>query len=270
MRSSTVKDLMILLGIGAIIFVFGYFVVKELGKSDLDLSFKVSYEQEEKLGNLFKDIVWDQYPTVKDNTADTALQVIKDRLLAALDTTEYRYQFTIIKSTEINAFTIPGGNIFIFSELIKIAETPEEVAAVLAHEIGHAEKRHVVSKLIKELSITAILSILSGGDPSVLTQVLNSIVGSSFDRKQEEEADRFALELLEKANISPKSLARFFQHLNEKNLDYDENLEIMMSHPHNDKRIEQVRKYKTKNDFKAVPFELDWEKIQKSVNSLKK
>lgn len=265
MRSSTLRDLIILLAIGAILFSAGYFVVKEVRKSDLDLSFKVSYEQEEKLGNLFKDMIWDQYPTVKENAADSALQQIKERLIKALDTTAYRYQFVMIKSDQINAFTIPGGNIYIFSELMKIAETPEEVAAVLAHEIGHAEKRHVVTKLIKELSITAIVSILSGGDPSILTKVLKDILGNSFDRKQEEEADKFALELLEKANISPKNLARFFERLNEKNLDYDENLEILMTHPHNDKRIEFVKKYKTKNDFKPMPLDINWKKVQDSL-----
>ncbi len=265
MRGSTLRDLIILLAIGAGLFVGGYFIVKEIGKSDLDLSYEVSIEQEEKLGNLFKEMIWDQFPTVKDNAADSAFQQITARLINALDTTAYRYEFTIIKSDQINAFTIPGGNIYMFSELMKIAETPEEVAAVLAHEIGHAEKRHVVTKLIQELSITAIVSVLSGGDPSILTQVLKEIIGSSFDRKQEEEADRFALELLEKAGISPKSLARFFERLNEKNLDYDEELEILMTHPHNDKRIEQVRRYKTKNDFKPVPFNFDWKKVQESL-----
>lgn len=265
MRSSTLRDLIILLSIGAVIFIAGYFIVKEIGKSDLDLSYEVSIEQEEKLGNLLKDMIWDQFPTVKDNAADSALQEIKDRLISALDTTAYRYEFTIIKSDQINAFTIPGGNIYVFSELMKVAETPEEVAAVLAHEIGHAEKRHVVTKLIKELSITAIVSVLSGGDPSILTQVLKDIIGNSFDRKQEEEADKFALELLEKAGISPKNLARFFERLNEKNLDYDEDLEILMTHPHNDKRIEQVRKYKTKNGFKPVPFNFDWKNVQESL-----
>ena len=265
MRSSTLRDLIILLAIGATIFTAGYFIVKEIGKSDLDLSYEVSIEQEEELGDLFKEMIWDQYPAIKDNAADSAFQQIKDRLISALDTSLYRYEFTIIKSDQINAFTIPGGNIYMFSELIKIAETPEEVAAVLAHEIGHAEKRHVVTKLIKELSITAIVSVLSGGDPSILTQVLKDIIGNSFDSKQEEEADKFALELLEKAGISPKSLARFFEHLNEKNLDYDEELEILMTHPHNDKRIEQVRRYKTKNDFKPVPFNLDWKKVQESL-----
>lgn len=265
MRSSTLRDLIILLAIGGGLFVGGYFIVKEIGKSDLDMSYEVSYEQEEKLGNMMKEMVWDEFETVKDNAADSALKQITDRLIKALDTTHYRYEFTIIKKDQINAFTIPGGNIYVFSELMKVAETPEEVAAVLAHEIGHAENRHVVTKLIQELSITAIIGVATGGDPSVLTNVLTSIIGNTFSRSQEEEADKFALELLEKANISPKSLARFFERLNEKDLDYDENLEILMTHPHNDKRIEQVRRYKTKNDFKPVPFEIDWKKVQESL-----
>ena len=265
MRNSTLKDFIILLTIGVVLFTAGYFAVKEIGKSDLDLSYEVSIEQEEELGNLFKDMILDQFPTIKDNAADSALQLIKDRLLSALDTSAYRYAFTIIKDDQINGFTIPGGNIYVFSGLLKMAETPEEVAAVLAHEIGHAEKRHVVTKLIKELTATAIVSILSGGDPSILAQILKDIAGNSFDRKQEEESDKFALELLEKAGISPKSLARFFERLNEKNLDYNEELEILMTHPHNDKRIDQVRRYKTKNNFKPVLFVIDWKKVQESL-----
>jgi len=265
MHKSVFRDLIILLAIGLLLFIGGYYVIKLINKSEYDLSYEVSIEQEEKLGDLFKEMILAQYSTVKDGPADSAFQVIAARLVAALDTTAYRYQFSIIKSDQINAFTIPGGNIFMFSELIKVAETPEEVAAVLAHEIGHAERRHVVSKLIKELSITAIVTVLSGGDPSILTQVLKDIVGNSFDRKQEEEADKFALELLEKARISPKSLGRFFERLKEKELDYDENLEILMTHPHNDKRIEQVRRYKTKNDFKPVPFDIDWKKTKESL-----
>lgn len=266
MRSSTLRDLIILLGIGAVLFVGGYFLVQQISKAKLDLSYEVSIEQEEKLGDLFKDMIWDKYPTLKENTADSALQEITSRLVKQLDSTKYRYEFTIIKSDDINAFTIPGGNIYVFSGLMKLAETPEEVAAVLAHEIGHAEKRHVVSKMMKELSITAIVSILSGGDPSILTQVLKDIIGNSFDRDQEKEADQFALELLEKSGISPKSMARFFERMKEKDLDYNKNLEILMTHPHNDNRIEQARRYRTKNDFKPIPFNMDWKKVQESID----
>ena len=265
MRESAVRDLLILLAIGAGLFLGGYFLVKKISKSDIDLSYDFSIKQEEELGNLFKDMIWDQYPTIKDNAADSALKQITARLIHSIDSTPYRYQFTIIKSDEINAFTIPGGNIYVFSGLIELTETPEELAAVLAHEIGHAEKRHVVNKLVKELSITVIVSILSGGDPSVLTQILKDIIGNSFDRDQEEEADAYALTLLENSGIAPKNLARFFERLNDKDLDYNKNLEILMTHPHNDNRIDKVRKYRTKNDFEPKPFDLDWERVQESV-----
>ncbi|MBL7840499.1 MAG: M48 family metallopeptidase [Cyclobacteriaceae bacterium] len=267
MQSKTLRDILVLLTIGAALFAGGYFLVREISKSDYDLSYEVSMEQEEELGNLFKDLIWDKYPTVKENYADTALQQIAKRLVNALDSTQYRYQFTIIKSKEINAFTIPGGNIYVFSGLLELAETPEEVAAVLAHEIGHAEKRHVVTRLINEMSLSAVIAVLSGGDPSVLTQMLQSVISNRFSRENEDEADKFALQLLEDAHISPKSMAKFFQKLNDKNLDYNEDLEFMMTHPHSNKRIDRARKYKTRNNFSAEPFSIDWEKVQKSLNA---
>jgi beta-barrel assembly-enhancing protease len=267
MQSKTLRDVLVLLTIGAALFAGGYFLVREIGKSDYDLSYQVSMEQEEELGNLFKDLIWDQYPTVKDSYADSALQQIARRLTTAIDSTDYRYQFTIIKSKEVNAFTIPGGNIYVFSGLLEMADSPEEVAAVLAHEIGHAEKRHVVTKLINEMSMSAIVAVLSGGDPSVITQMLQSVVSNGFSREHEDEADVFALELLENARVPPKSMARFFQKMNEKNLDYSEDLEFMMTHPHNNKRIERARKYKTKNTFKAEPFSIDWERVRQTLKS---
>ncbi len=265
MGNRIIRDLVILLAIAGVLFVGGYFTVREINKSDLELSYKVSIEQEEALGNMLKDVVTGDYKVIEDNLADSAIQAITNRLLAAIDSTPYRYQIKILQREEINAFTIPGGNIYILSGLIKAADNPEEVAAVLAHEIGHAEKRHVVTKLINEMSMTAIVSILSGGDPSLLAEVLQSVAGNKFNRGQETEADKFALQLLEDAHIPPKALARFFERLNDKDLDYNENLEILMTHPHNNRRIEQARKYKTRNNFKAESFNFDWEKVQKSL-----
>jgi beta-barrel assembly-enhancing protease len=260
-----IRDLVILLTIAGALFAGGYFLVREINKSDLELSYSVSIEQEEALGDVLKDVMIDQYKLIEDSTADSAIQLIKSRLVSAIDSTPYRYEIKIIQSEQINAFTMPGGNIYIFSGLIKAADSPEEVAAVLAHEIGHAEKRHVVTKLINDMSVTAILSILSGGDPSMVAEILRSVVGNKFGREQEMEADKFALQLLEDAQIQPKSLARFFERLNDKDLDYNEDLEILMTHPHNNRRIEQARKYKTRNNFKAEPFPLDWTKVQDAL-----
>lgn len=266
MGNRIIRDLIILLAIAGALFTGGYFIVSEINKSDLELSYQVSIEQEEELGNTLKDVMIDQYKLVEDNLADSAIQVIKTRLVSAIDSTPYRYEIKIIKSEQINAFTMPGGNIYIFSGLIKAAESPEEVAAVLAHEIGHAEKRHVVTRLINDMSTTAILSIITGGDPSVVAEVLRSIAGNKFNREQEMEADKFALQLLEDSQLPPKALARFFERLNDKDFDYSEDLEILMTHPHNNRRIDQARKYKTRNNFKAEPFTFNWEKVQRSLD----
>jgi len=265
MYKSLLRDLLLLLIVGGLLLIGGYFIAEKIWNSDTDLSFKISYEQENKLGGIFNDMILNQYQVIENNAADSAVHEISNRLVQALDSTQYRYQFVILKSDQINAFTIPGGNIYIFSGLLEIAETPEEIAAVLSHEIGHAEKRHVVSKLIKELSITVLLGTLSGGDPGVIAKVLKEIVGNSFDREQENDADQFGLKLLEKAKISPKSLARFFERLNAKDLDYNENLEILMTHPHNNKRIESAKRYKVKNGFQAEPFNIDWKKVRNSL-----
>ena len=266
MNAKIWKDLLILILIGAGLFAAGYIIIKRLDVGSLDLNTTLSIENEEKLGELFKDLITKQYHTSQDNGADTALQLVAGRLLQALDSTKYVYHFSIIKSEEINAFTIPGGNIYVFSGLIKFCKTPEELAAVLSHEIGHAEKRHVVQKLAKELSMATVVAILSGGDPSIVTKILQEIIGNSFGREQEEEADDFAIDLMETAHVDPINLALFFKRLNDQDLGYNKNLELIMTHPHNDKRIDKARRHRKKIGFESKPFDLDWGKVQKSID----
>lgn len=266
MRTSTFRDLLILLFIAACLLVAGYYLVLYFKTKSFDLTYELPIEQEEKLGDLMEDAILSNYSKLENEQVDSAIDVITKRLLSGLDSTHYRYQFRVIKSDDINAFTVPGGNIYIFSGLIKESRSAEEIAAVLAHEIGHAEKRHVVKKLLKEFSITAVVSLLAGGDPSIILQVLKEVVGTKFDREQEEEADQFGLQLLEQSRIDPENMAEFFEHLNEKDLTYNRNLEIVMTHPHNDSRIEAARDYRTKAGFQSEKIELDWKKVKGELN----
>jgi predicted Zn-dependent protease len=265
MRSSILRDLLILAGAGVLLFLAGYYLVKKIDFSSPEFGYDFSVDQEEELGDLIKDGIWSQFPAMHSYRADSAMEVITGRLLAALDSTPYRYQFRILDNDQVNAFTIPGGNIYVFSGLIAKSDSPEEVAAVLAHEIGHAEHRHVVNKIVKEFSIAVVVSILAGGDPSLIVEIIQQVVGSKFDREQEEEADRFALELLERAKIDPQHLGDFFAKLNEEDMSYNKNLEILMTHPHNDSRIEKVRRYRAARDFKEETLGLDWSGVKEAI-----
>jgi len=265
MRASILRDLLILAAAGVLLFLGGYYLVKKIDFGSPEFGYTFSIDQEEELGDLIKEGIWNQFPSVQSYKADSALGVITKRLLSAVDSTPYRYNFRIIDNDQVNAFTIPGGNIYVFSGLITMSDSPEEVAAVIAHEIGHAEKRHVVNKIVKEFSIAVVVSILAGGDPNLIVQIVQQVVGSKFDREQEEEADRFALELMERAKIDPQHLGDFFAKLNEEDMSYNKNLEILMTHPHNDSRIAKVRDYRAARDFKEETLNLDWKAVKAAV-----
>ncbi|MCH8331778.1 MAG: M48 family metallopeptidase [Bacteroidetes bacterium] len=264
MSSSIWMDLLKLLALFGIIWLV--FVFVDIFPDDVDLN--ISIEKEEKLGELIMEEILERDPTFKKNNSevlDSAIFILKKRLVLALDSTFFNYNIQVIENPLINAFTLPGGNIIVFSGLIGFAESPEELAAVLAHEIGHVEQRHVINKLAKELGVAILFSVFAGGDAYILTDIARQAASSVFDRKQEKEADTFAMELLEKAKINPRSIALFFRRLEKENLSYMKELEILMTHPHNNSRIKAAMEYELPEDFKSDPIDLDWEKIQEEA-----
>jgi len=225
----------------------------------------LSVEQEILLGEKIEKHVLQNPKVYNQAVMDSALWVILTRLEQEIEFSDYDYTLKIIDSPEINAFTIPGGRIFIYKGLLVFCDSPEQVAAVLAHEIAHVEKRHTVSKLIKEFGITLLFSILSGGDAILLSDLFQATVSTSFDRANEREADDFALALLEKAQISPSSMASFFRKLNRENRAYNENIEFLMTHPHNNARIKRSLNYQVKDSFSSKPLGLNWQEIKEEV-----
>lgn len=226
-----------------------------------------SYEKEIQLGEIIDRyaIKEEEIDILKNRPIDSALWVISSRLKKQIPISEYDYKIKIIESEMINAFTIPGGRIYISKELILFCESPEQLAAVLAHEIAHVEKRHTVSRILKEFTISLLFSIISGTDTVLLSELWKTTITSSFNRKQEQESDEYAMDLLEKSNISPRAIAAFFRKLNRENLDYDEKVEFLMSHPHNNSRIKRSLEYKISNGFKPIPFDLDWKSIKEDL-----
>ena len=126
-----------------------------------DNASSISVDKEIALGNVMDQyIVSSNNQKVLDNTlADSIIWVLSSRLKQQLVFSEYDYKIKILDNPQVNAFAIPGGRIYIYKGLISFCDTPEQFAAVLAHEMGHVEKRHVVSKLIKEFSLTILFSI---------------------------------------------------------------------------------------------------------------
>ncbi len=225
----------------------------------------IPVEHEKKLGDLMLDQYLIGVKKVENKTVTDAIDIIEERLLDALDSTDYQYNIIVVDVPEVNAFATLGGNIVVFTGLIKLAETPEEVAAVLAHEIGHVEERHVVNKLAAELGLTVVLALLSNGDPLIIQEVLKVLISSSFSRSQETDADNFAFELLDKAHIDPANFATFFERMKKEQEDYPEEMEMVMTHPHSNLRIDAAYNYADKHPVKVKPLDIDWAAVKKAL-----
>ncbi|NBC82938.1 MAG: M48 family metalloprotease [Bacteroidetes bacterium] len=256
------RDFLILIASAALI----WYLFTLIPSSKENTLSKLKIAQEEQLGDkLMKEIQKDpDFKLIENATLDSALYTIQQRLLHAMGTTEYEYRIYPFDNEMVNAFAMPGGNILVSSGLIQLAEKPEELAAVIAHEMGHVENRHVIYKLIKEIG----LSILLTGDQMVLGEVSRVAGSSAFDRRQEAKADEFALALLEDAHIHPIVMASFFRRLSDEVGSYNEKMQVFMTHPHNNARIKAALEYKTDSSFSAEPIELDWTQIKMAVSHL--
>jgi predicted Zn-dependent protease len=262
MKEKLFTDLLKLAAVFGAIWAFFYFV-PVFPEDDV---FEISIENEDKIGELLVNDILLNSPdieVVSNPILDSAFEVITFRLIENIGLTEYDYTIRVVESPDINAFTLPGGNIFVFTGLLQFSENPAEVAAVLAHEIGHVEKRHVMSKLVKEFGLGLLFSVLAG-DAVILGELAKTAISTVFDRRQETEADTYAFELMVKSEINPTAMASFFRRVKRELGGYDENLEILMSHPHYNARIKAAIEHDLPEDFSHKEFDLDWERVKNS------
>ena len=151
----------------------------------------------------------------------------------------YRFQVHVASLEMVNAFALPGGQIVLTRGFLRFVESPDEVAGVLAHEIGHVVRRHTTAAVIEALGLAFLFGVMLG-DPG--TAAIGSageiLVGLGFRREAETEADESALELLGRAGMSTQGLADFFDRLERKTGDMPEILHLLSTHPPEESRRE--------------------------------
>lgn len=227
----------------------------------------VSSEQEADIAKLFNRQIFNEFDSVSTAQTDSVIQVIFDRLSQGMDTLSYDYKIHVLRSDQVNAFTAFNGQLFVFTGLIQQTDSPEELAAVLAHELAHAEKRHVLKNLAKEIGLNSLVLIISGGDPIIIQEISKMVMSSSFNRSMEREADELAVQYLKAAQINPNRLTQFFLKLKQKNNEIPEGLQWVSSHPALKERIEFVTK-NAGDSIQEVPIDLDWQEVKDSLKLL--
>jgi predicted Zn-dependent protease len=112
----------------------------------------------------------------------------------------------------MNAFAMPGGRIVVTRKLIETAKDPDEVAGVLAHEIGHVWHRHSEAQLVRVMGLQVLMSVATGGsDGGTLGTLAGLATILQYSRNAEREADRFAVDTLASSRIDTMALRKFFE-----------------------------------------------------------
>lgn len=160
--------------------------------------------------------------------AVAALDRLVTRLSLAAD--RPKPDVRVISAKSSNAFAVPDNRVMLLGGLIQQAEHPNELAGILAHEMGHLAHRHSARMLVRQLGVFLLVEVLTGG--SSLGGFGGTAVALNYSRDFEREADEFALSLMARAGLDARPVAAFFERLAKKEGGYfAQALDYFGTHP---------------------------------------
>lgn len=188
-------------------------------------------------------------------TAD--LRKTFSRLTAGLDDGyAYRLELRHCGALGANAFALPGGTVVITDDLVKIAQNDSQIAAVLAHEIGHVRHRHGMRLAVQAAGLAALVAVLAG-DAVTMTKLAVALptllLQNGYSRALETEADTYAFERMKAIGLSPAHFAEIMELMEKRraagkkdagDADPDDSAGYLSTHPATAERIQRARDYR--------------------------
>jgi len=209
-----------------------------------------SKEQEVEMGRQYSEELSKKLEIINDPYVSAYVDMIGQKLAAHSLMPDFKYQFRVVNTAEINAFALPGGFIYINRGLIEKADNESELAGVIGHEIGHVVGRHSTKQMSKQLLLQGIVmgagaaigtkSDTWGGIVSALGGVGAYFASLKFSRNDEREADWLGLNDLVRAGYQPQGMVSFFQKLESLSKGSSHGLAFMSTHPLPQERISNM------------------------------
>lgn len=199
-------------------------------------------------------------PTCDDTDGMAALEAMLVALGAPRGT-EDAVKVFVLDHEMVNAFALPGGYVVFFRGMIDAALSPNEIAAVLAHEVGHVENRDPTRHALRSAGSIGILGLLFGdfaGGAAVLF-LTEQLISATHSQDAEAGADAFAYVALEAAGVSPAALGDMFQRLRDEYGDTEGVVAHFVSHPTLSSRITRARDAARANgDYNDIIPDAEW------------
>ena len=232
-------------------FAIGCATAPYTGRSQVIL---VSEGQEASLGDdAYKHVLRDSVVT-RNPEAERIVRKVGERIAAAANKPEYRWEFTVINDPEmVNAFAVPGGKVACYTGIFGPARDEAGLAVVLGHEVAHALARHPAERMSQGIVLQVIgagLGAALGKNPAVANQVMQVYgIGAGvgvmlpFGRSQETEADRIGLILMAKAGYDPRVAIDLWERMEKKEGGKGAPPEFLSTHPGYETRVQQLRSF---------------------------
>lgn len=242
-----------------LVIVFAVTIALGCGSSSVPRFNVVSVEDEWQLGAQMARDLSQQLQLVNDPDALAYLRKIGAGIVAQgpAEMATNPWEFHIVRDDQVNAFSIPGGHVYVNTGLIKAAHSTSELAGVMAHEISHGIKRHATEQLSRQYGIDILTNAALGKNPSTYQQLIAQAISQGamarFSREQEKEADDLGVDLMYKAGYDPNGMANMFRTLLAEQKSRPSAVQrFFASHPLTEDRIKDVEAKASKLPKKAT------------------
>ncbi|MFZ2160875.1 MAG: M48 family metallopeptidase [Sideroxyarcus sp.] len=169
---------------------------------------RVSMETEKNIGDSVLKSLNPEANFLSEGEAVKAVQEIGKQLTTG---SKYQYRWYVSKDPAVNAFAIPGGIIVVNSGLLKLADSPNELAAVLAHEVQHIEQRHTLKNMMNSAAMATVMLVVLGDANAIVMMMAHQVSTQYFNRQVESDADIKGVQLLQSKNIDAQGMVSMFR-----------------------------------------------------------
>lgn len=206
---------------------------------------EVDLEREIAMGAQVSADIEEHFERIEDPVILARLSMILNRLTPFTERA-FPYEVRVIREDEPNAFSLPGGIVYMTSGMIPFCRSDAEIAAVLAHELVHADRAHVLQQVARNRKLTLValaVAIATKGQAGALLagNLAQVAIMNSYSRDLEEEADRLGLTMLYEGGYAPAAMVTLLERL------YEERMKrpwrdpgIYQDHPEADDRVHYV------------------------------
>jgi beta-barrel assembly-enhancing protease len=220
--------------------------------------YAITLEEEQKLGEQVVREVEARFTMVRDPLLLNYLNRIGQETLQKAGPLPYPFRFYLLKDPQLNAFSVPGGHIFVTTGILEVMDSEGELAGLLGHEIAHVTSHHIAKRMEREKKIglatmAAVLASIFAGDPRIASAVITSSLATGislslkYSREDEEEADNYGFKTMTRAGFNPGEMSDLLIKLRKwGSLGYEGMPPYLLTHPGIGDRIAQIESLQKK------------------------